>query len=543
MRKEMNRSLVKGYLRASGKNIVNDNNDTVLLNGWGLGNWLLCEGYMWLSQDNQRFDRPHRIEAVIRHLAGSEFSEYFWKEFRSRYITKEDIRLMAELGYNSVRIPFNWRILLEDEPGLRWIEKGFALLDNCIDWCEEYGLYAFPDMHGAPGGQTGHNIDDSIDDLPRLFIDQDSWDKGIAIWEKIAARYKDRWIVGGYDLLNEPIRPVREGIIDCDHLVPELMRFYDEAGAAVRKHDRKHMLSIEGHHWSTMTTVFNRRYDDNMVIHFHRYGCMPDFQSYKEYLELSERLNLPLWLGETGENTLEWFTAMYPLAAELGIGYNIWPWKKMETSNSPLSVNKPAQWQKLLDFTEGGERPSYEETQSILREYLDNIQAENCTHNAAVTQACLRKCGCTVRGTDFDHFPGKGISFKGNRREESPSSYRQDSGMCIKTRKEQEEKKFIFDCCWDLLTLELSQDEFAVYSVYDTPEQGTIALELQVLQDAILDISAGENLLDTLEIKATPDIITSKAVLLPQAEKMPVKISVRTGTIQLDRIIFSSALT
>ncbi|MDR2730389.1 MAG: glycoside hydrolase family 5 protein [Treponema sp.] len=539
MRKEMDRGLVKGYLRASERNIVNEKSEVVLLNGWGLGNWLLCEGYMWLSH-NKRFDRPRIIEKVVRELTGSAFSEYFWKEFRARYITKEDIRLMAELGYNSVRIPFNWRILLEDEPGLNWIDDGFTLLDNCIDWCEEYGLYAFPDMHGAPGGQTGANIDDCTDDLPRLFMDQDSWDKAIAIWEKIASRYANRWIVGGYDILNEPIRPPREGIVDCDHLIPELMRFYDEAAAAIRKHDNKHLLSIEGNCWSTSTAIFNKRYDDNMVIHFHRYGCLPDINAFKEFLELSKHLNQPLWLGETGENALEWFTAMYPLSSDLGIGYNVWPWKKMDTANSPLSVKKPAQWEKITGYANGGLRPSYEEAQAILREYLENMLEKNCTHNTDVTRSCLRQPGCVVRGTDFDLFPGKGVSYSGIRKESGQSPYRADCGMEIKRGREKGNKrKSGFDCGWDSLTLELIQGEFAVYSIYDTSGRGKTALELVVMEDSLVDISTGETLLETLDLKASKDVITTKGILLPEAEKVKVKITVRKGIIQLDKVIFS----
>jgi len=539
MRKEIDRSLVNGYLKAVDRNIVNKKGEPILLNGWGLGNWLLCEGYMWLSH-SKRFDRPRIIENVIHELTGSVFSAHFWKEFRARYITKEDISLMAELGYNSVRIPFNWRILLKDEPGLHWIDDGFALLDKCINWCEEYGLYAFLDMHGAPGGQTGANIDDSADDLPRLFMDKDSWDKAIAIWEKIAARYVNRWIVGGYDILNEPIRPPREGIVDCDHLIPELVRFYDEAAAAIRKHDNKHLLSIEGNCWSTRTDIFNKRYDDNMVIHFHRYGCLPEINAFKDFMELSKQLNQPLWLGETGENTLEWFTAMFPLSLDLGIGYNLWPWKKMDTINSPLSVKKPDQWEKITGYAAGGPRPSYEEAQAILNEYLENMLVKNCTHNTDVTRHCLRQPGCAVRGTDFDTFPGKGVSYSGIRKESGKSNYRSDFGMEIKTGREKEKKRKIgFDCGWDSLTLELIQGEFAVYSVYDTSGRDKAALELVVMEDSLVDISAGETLLETLNLKASKDVITTEGILLPKEKKVQVKAEVKKGVIQLDRVIFS----
>jgi len=555
LRKEMNRKLVNGFLKASGKNIVNQNGDTVLLNGWGLGNWLLCEGYMWLHNENEYFDRPRRIEKAIEELTDAEFSEYFWKEFRNRYITKEDIKLMADSGYNSIRIPFNSRILLEEKPGLHWIEEGFALLDSLIDWCEEYGLYVFLDMHGAPGGQTGSNIDDSVDNLPRLFMDKENWDKAIAIWEKLADRYKDRWIVGGYDLLNEPLRPGFTGIfdsgdlalgsnnltLDFGYLVPKLVRFYEECIAGIRKYDTKHMLSIEGHYWSAATSIFHKHYDDNMVIHFHRYGCLPEIKSFKEYLDVSERLNQPLWLGETGENKLEWFSAMYPLSLDLGIGFNVWPWKKMECFNSPLSVKKPEAWEKIVKFKKSEIKPSCEEAKAILNEYLNNILAENCVKNDDVTKACLRQPGCIVRGTDFDLFPGKGFSYSGNFSGITDSDYRKDTGMCIKKGRKPNDPKIFFDCDWDSLTLDLSQDEFAVYSIYDVSEGDTVRIEFMVMEDSVVEISDDNAVLGTLNMKASPDAKMSESLILPQSEKVTVKIKLQKGRIQLDKVIFLKA--
>lgn len=53
------------FLHTEGRVIVDGNGDQILLKGWGTGNWLLQEGYMWLADGNPRFDRPRRIEGVI----------------------------------------------------------------------------------------------------------------------------------------------------------------------------------------------------------------------------------------------------------------------------------------------------------------------------------------------------------------------------------------------------------------------------------------------------------------------------------------------
>ncbi|ERJ11361.1 glycoside hydrolase family 5 protein [Haloplasma contractile] len=537
MNEKINRNRVKGFLKAKGRTIVNGDGEEIILTGWGLGNWLLPEGYMWMSHTGA-FDRPRRIEAVIRELTGSEYSKQFWKRFRDNYITKEDIQAMADQGYNSVRIPFNWRNLMENEPGLIWKEEGFKLLDQCIDWCEQFGIYAFLDMHGAPGGQTGANIDDSIDDRPRLFLDEDSWSKGLAIWRKLAERYKDRWIVGGYDLLNEPIRPKNE-VGDYDYLVPKLSQFYEEAIATIREVDPKHLFSIEGHHWSTRTDVFHKKYDDNMVIHFHRYACLPDKSAFTEWLELSQKLDAPLWLGETGENLVEWYTAIYPLSVSLGIGYNLWPWKKMNCTNSPYSIKTPEGWSKLLAYTKGGPRPSYDEATKILDEYLENMKVKNCNYNKEVTNSVFRIPGCSVRATDFDELPGKSNSFSGIRLGNNDTKYRSGTGMCIKEDDTyKKEQRFYFDCMWDRFLLNLEAGEFATYSINHVTYENSVVFEYTCDKHASISIYQDDCELGTVTLGKTTTKTTTKQVSLLSANEATIKVSVNEGGVDLARIYF-----
>ncbi|RXZ82908.1 glycoside hydrolase [Paenibacillaceae bacterium] len=553
MFEKTSRNLVKGFLRSEGRKVVNEAGEEIVLTGWGLGNWLLPEGYMWLS-GTARFDRPRRMEEVIRELAGSDYAESFWTSFRENYVTREDIRMMAELGYNSVRIPIGWRVLMADEPGITWKEEGFALIDRCLDWCEEFGLYAFLDLHGAPGGQTGSNIDDSIDDFPRLFTDEDSWHKCIELWKELARRYRDRWIVGGYDLLNEPLRP---GLWEDKHeyyLTQRLVDFYDAVIPEIRAIDSRHMLSIEGHRWATDMSIFYKKYDENMVIHFHRYACMPGMESLREYVAVSERLNQPLWLGETGESYPEWYAALYPLSVSLDIGYNLWPWKKMSCTNSPYSIHKPEGWGAFMEYAKGGARPSYASVQQTLDQFLELMKVENCTHHPVVTSAAFRRPGCRVRATDFDELPGKGESYSGLREEGNIFNYRSQTGMAIRALvNEPESKRFVFDSGWDRLVLEMEQGEFAAYTFSSIGEGSTVSFELVCLEEAVVSVTQdGREIARTaltaqtsqtsvaVELAGTAEtagIAGEEAALtiaapLAAAEETVVKVNVHSGKVQ-----------
>ncbi len=539
MQEKISRSRVNGFLRAEGKKVRNGVGEEIVLTGWGLGNWLLCEGYMWLSRDNSRFDRPRRIEAVIRELTGSEYAKDFWERFRDSYVTRADIRCMAEQGYNSVRIPINWRVLMEDDPEIAWKEDGFALIDRCLDWCEEYKLYAFLDLHGAPGGQTGANIDDSIDDMARLFVDEESRRKCIELWKELARRYKDRWIVGGYDLLNEPVCPGQGEENALNPMPYALAGFYDEVIKEIRGIDDRHMLSLEGHRWATETTVFYKRYDENMVIHFHRYGCKPGLEAVQPFLECSERLQLPLWLGETGENRAEWYTALFPLCTALDISYNVWPWKKMECGNSPCSVNKPDGWDEILDYTNGGRHPGYARAQKILDEYLQNVKLENCTFYQSVTNAVFRRPDCSMRATDFDLLPGAGVTYSGLREKGNLYDYHTKTGMAILPADEKSvARRFVFDSGWDLLVLELCAEEFAVYSVNEVPDGCTLSLEFLCKKDARLSVFQDDNEIASPFLTAEHGCKTLKIGSLKASEHAKITLYVRSGTVHFFRLRF-----
>jgi len=363
---------------------------------------------------------------------------------------------------------------MEEGPGIRFIEEGFKLIDRCLDWCEKHSLYVFLDLHGAPGGQTGANIDDSIDDMPRLFMDKDSYDKGIALWVGLAERYKDRTIVGGYDLLNEPIRTVNDKGSNIDHYLSALSRFYKDCIKEIRKIDKNHLFSLEGHHWSTRLDIFDHLFDESMCIHFHRYWNPPEPSLLADYIEAGKRLDVPLWLGETGENTVEWFVTMFHMLDQHEISWNFWPWKKMATVNSPCSIEKPESFGTVLDYIKGGQHPGFEQAQEIFDGYLHNMKTENCTYNDIVVKQLLRTKGCHVPALSYDTKPGIGESFSGLFKGDNEIPYRKDDKMRFIGRL-RPDKETRGDNPWQEYDLLLSAGEWADYTI-NASGDGTVTV-------------------------------------------------------------------
>ncbi len=250
-----------GFVSVKGKEIIAPDSKPILLKGINLGNWLNPEGYMFRFNNVNSF---RLIDNTIKELIGADEARKFWQTFRDNYITKEDITFIKSTGLNHIRVPFNFKFfLVEDHPEI-WIEEGFKRLDDVIKWCKEENLYVVLDLHAAPGGQTGDNIDDSWS-YPFLLEDEKAQQTTIALWKKLADRYKDETIVIGYDLLNEPLPHYLE---NKEVLNPLLEPLYKKISAAIREVDNNHIIFLGGAQWNTNFTVFGKPFEDKLAIYF-----------------------------------------------------------------------------------------------------------------------------------------------------------------------------------------------------------------------------------------------------------------------------------
>ncbi len=84
------------FVHASGGRLVAPDGTPLLLRGMGLGNWLLPEGYMWGFGDHAA--SPRQIEHLIERLLGPQDAACFWREFRARFISEDDIREIAVMA-------------------------------------------------------------------------------------------------------------------------------------------------------------------------------------------------------------------------------------------------------------------------------------------------------------------------------------------------------------------------------------------------------------------------------------------------------------
>jgi endoglucanase len=376
------------FVTTRGKDLVSADGKPLLLKGINLGNWLLPEGYMFKFKTA---NSPRLIYTVINELVGEDEGRRFWKTYQENYITQEDIRFIKQSGFNSVRVPFSYRLFVSDDGPTKLEGEGYRLLDNVVAWCKKEDLYVILDMHGAPGGQTGDNIDDSWG-YPFLFESAESQDLTVNIWRKIAARYRNEPTVIGYDLLNEPIAHY----FDIANLNPKLEPLYRKIVAGIREVDRNHLIFLGGAQWDNNFKVFGPPFDDKLVYTFHKYWMEVNKGAIQEYLDFRDKYNVPLWMGESGENTDEWIAAYRTLLEQNDIGWCFWPYKKLDATSCVVSINKPADWDTIVEFANSPRitfeevrklRPPKEKVQKALGDYLERIKFANCRINNGYLKA------------------------------------------------------------------------------------------------------------------------------------------------------------
>ena len=76
-------SFIYGYLGTSGRVFVDSNGDTVQLRGFGLGGWLVQEGYMWNTSGF--YGSTSVIEQKIIELVGDSSASAFYQNYYSRF--------------------------------------------------------------------------------------------------------------------------------------------------------------------------------------------------------------------------------------------------------------------------------------------------------------------------------------------------------------------------------------------------------------------------------------------------------------------------
>ncbi|KAG8905450.1 hypothetical protein FRC01_008349, partial [Tulasnella sp. 417] len=336
-----------GILRVSGNQIVGQDGKPVILRGAGLGGHLNMENFITGYPGHE-----HEMRRALKIALGEERYDFFFDKFLEYFFTEADAKFFASLGFNCIRIPFNYRHFEDDmNPGSARQKESTPFL-TCILLLEVrvfryISLMRANDERTEPGQNPGWHCDSGIN--KSLFWEHAEFqNRAIALWEALATRYRGNTWVAGYNPLNEP----------CDEEHTRLLAWYNRVEKAIHNIDPDHILFFDGNTYATDFSHFGAPLP-NSVYACHDYSTygFPDGEPYEgteeqksklvstlgKKIEYQKQHNVPIWNGEWGpvyaspDDTPDWQEVnknryhlvkdQLQLYEDAGISWSIWLYK------------------------------------------------------------------------------------------------------------------------------------------------------------------------------------------------------------------------
>ncbi len=156
-----------------------------------------------------------------------KFMVYDNKPFR-----EDDFRNIADLGFNFVRLPMDYRCWIVDGDRKRFNEKTLAEIDKAVEYGDKYGVHVCMNFHRAPGYTVANPPE-----RPTVWKDAETLAVCAEHWRVFAKRYAGypNELVS-FNLFNEP-----DGCSD-----DEFMKVVSTVVDAIRSEDADRLISCDG---------------------------------------------------------------------------------------------------------------------------------------------------------------------------------------------------------------------------------------------------------------------------------------------------------
>lgn len=337
-------------LKAQNNSIINSEGKEIFLHGVNLGGWLMMEGYILYGRNIAE----KVFKSEFKKRWGQKELDNFTELYRDNFITESDFKNISSLGFNCIRLPFNYR-LIENK-------NGVGILKNAVRLCEKYNIFCILDMHAGPGSQNEDWHADSGGKAD-LWRDEKHREKFFKLWESLADIFKDQPMIAGYDVLNEPV-------IKTPDAGKVLRNFYIKTVERIRDIDKKHIIFLEGNIWSQALTDIGEPFTGNLSYSVHFYhpleftfnfqkglkypgdilGEYWDIGTIKKrlegYYDYSRKWGVPIFVGEFGVNSrcqacygeLSWVKDTLECFKEFGFHWAYWTYKAIGNSVFPDGI-------------------------------------------------------------------------------------------------------------------------------------------------------------------------------------------------------------
>lgn len=261
---------------------------------------------------------PRLVDPSPRKLPlwyGFNLQEKFNADWGSRRFDERDFAWIAELGFNFVRLPMDYRTWTDAQNWTALRQSALEEIDQVLRFGEEHQVHICINFHRAPGYSVTPPAESRS-----LWTDEEAQRVCAIHWSNFARRYKgvpNRLL--SFNLFNEPPR-----------LDPQLHRaVVGRMMEAIRKEDDKRLIICDGADWGTTPPSelvgFNiaaatRGYDPMRITHYRA-----------EWIPGADRWELPMYPLREGGTVWDGQTLQRA---------HIEPWKGLEAKGMGVMVGE-----------------------------------------------------------------------------------------------------------------------------------------------------------------------------------------------------------
>ncbi len=178
---------------------------------------------------------PEPTPRQLPRWRGFNLLNKFNQEWSNRPFEEQDFEWIAELGFNFVRLPMDYRIWTDAEDPYRLREAELREIDRAVRFGEKYKVHVQLNFHRAPG----YTVAAPPEPL-NLWKDEEAQKICVHHWTQFAKRYKgipNRQL--SFNLFNEPA-----GVDAESH-----RKVVERVVEAIRKEDANRLIVCDGRDW------------------------------------------------------------------------------------------------------------------------------------------------------------------------------------------------------------------------------------------------------------------------------------------------------
>jgi len=154
---------------------------------------------------------PEPTAKKLPRWRGFNLLEKFIAARANAAFREEDFALIAEWGFNFVRLPLSYHCWSDPHDWRQIREPAMKEIDAAVALGRQYGVHVCLNFHRAPG----YSVDRSVAEPFNLWTDAEALEACTFHWRHFAARYKGVPNAAlSFDLLNEPGMMTDERLLD-----------------------------------------------------------------------------------------------------------------------------------------------------------------------------------------------------------------------------------------------------------------------------------------------------------------------------------------